>query len=289
MTNANAPDERFTLPAELSLGPVRLAVPDLDRSSEYYRGILGLRELSRSGGSVSLGASDDGELVHLEHAPRAKSLTLPRLGLYHFAFLLPSRVHLGAFVGHLQERRVPFGASDHSVSEALYLRDPDGLGIEVYADRARSSWQLNAGELHMTSAPLDIDSLLEAARETEWTEMPTGTVMGHLHLHVGDLVRASEFYHGRLGFERVVWSYPGALFLAAGGYHHHLGVNTWAQGALPASEGDARLMEWTIRLPSEDIAHVLAERVASARVPSDSDLLLADPWGTRVRFVTTSG
>ncbi|PYP64140.1 MAG: glyoxalase, partial [Gemmatimonadetes bacterium] len=185
------------------------------------------------------------------------------------------------------------GMSDHFVSEAIYLTDPDGLGIEVYADRPRSAWQHHDRQLVMTTVPLDVASVLAAAKEQgrptqAWSGMPPGTVIGHVHLHVGDLESASAFYHVGLGLDKVVWNYPGALFLSAGGYHHHLGTNTWAVGAPTAGPEDARLLEWQVVVPdAEDVA--AAERsltTTKGRVERDGDDALAtDPWGTTVRLV----
>ena len=196
-----------------------------------------------------LGArGEEGPLVVLRE--RSGAAPVPRhgrLGLYHFAILLPSRAELGRFLRRLAELGVRAGASDHFVSEALYLSDPDGLGIEVYADRPRDQWEADGREIRMATVPLNAAELVAEAGEERWDGMLAGTVMGHLHLHVGDLVEAEAFYHRALGLDKVVWSYPGALFLSAGGYHHHLGMNTWAAGAPPAGEDDAKLLEWTDR------------------------------------------
>jgi catechol 2,3-dioxygenase len=169
------------------------------------------------------------------------------------------------------------------VSEALYLRDPDGLGIEVYADRPRSEWRAEGGQIVMATEPLDLASVVAAAHGERWTGMPAGTRMGHVHLHVGDLEEASRFYHEVLGLDRMVWSYPGALFLAAGGYHHHLGLNTWAgPGARPPGDEDARLLEWRIALPASHAAGARAslESAGRAVAPADGGWRVSDPWGT---------
>jgi catechol 2,3-dioxygenase len=169
------------------------------------------------------------------------------------------------------------------VSEALYLRDPDGLGIEVYADRPRSAWRAEAGQIVMATEPLDLAAVVAAARGEPWTGMPAGTRMGHVHLHVGDLEEASRFYHEALGLDRMVWSYPGALFLAAGGYHHHLGLNTWAgPGARPAGDRDARLLEWRIALPDAEAARARASLESAGRTVTTADdgWRVTDPWGT---------
>jgi catechol 2,3-dioxygenase len=209
-----------------------------------------------------------------------------RLGLYHFAILLPDRAALGRFVAHLAEIGARAGASDHLVSEAIYLRDPDGLGIEVYADRPRASWRAVDGQLQMDTAPLDLDALVQAAGGVPWSGMPAGTRVGHVHLHVGDLEKAADFYHAALGLDKIVWSYPSALFLSAGGYHHHLGVNTWAGAGAPRpTEQDARLLEWRLETPSAERAVAsLAEAGYPAR-STDDGWVVTDPWGTDLRLI----
>ncbi|HLM69373.1 MAG TPA: VOC family protein, partial [Longimicrobium sp.] len=236
------------LPAGIRLGPVTLQVADLERSLAYYRDVLGFRVAEQSPGRAMVAAHGDGAPLVVLHEKRGVA-PVPRrgrLGLYHWAILLPDRAALGRFVAHLAQVGERAGASDHLVSEALYLQDPDGLGIEVYADRPRTSWNTQGGQLVMATEPLDLQSLVHAAGGEAWTGMPAGTVIGHVHLYVGDIGAAAAFYHDELGLDKVVWSYPGALFLSAGGYHHHLGVNTWAAGAAPATDDDARLLEWEI-------------------------------------------
>jgi catechol 2,3-dioxygenase len=179
--------------------------------------------------------------------------------------------------------------SDHFVSEAVYLTDPDGLGIEVYADRPRGAWRYDEQQLYMTTNHLDVDDLVSAARGEPWQGMPPGTVLGHLHLYVDDIARAEAFYHDALGFDKVVWSYPGALFMSAGGYHHHLGTNTWARGAPAATDADARLLEWEIVVPRAQDAAEAAKSVKEAGYPVKNvgdDKVLTDPWGTSLRLVT---
>jgi catechol 2,3-dioxygenase len=292
-SKAAAGERQRLLPDALRLGPVRLRVSDLHRSLDFYTQLLGLEARDPTPTTVALYAHGEGEpLVVLD----ADSSTSPvriqsRLGLYHFAILLPDRAALGRFLAHVASRGIHVGAANHLVSEALYLRDPDGLGIEIYADRPRSEWNYAGGELAMTSDPLDAEGVLAAARGEQWSGMPSGTVMGHVHLHVGDLDEASRFYHDALGLDRVVWSYPGALFLSAGGYHHHLGVNTWAGPSAPRSgETDARLLEWRMIFPSADDAKAAADRlVASGHTvtASGADWIVADPWGTRLRLAST--
>lgn len=277
------------LPAELRLGAVRLQVSDLARSRQWYETVLGLTPLATSSDAVELGVAGAHEpLVVLEHRPGTRAVRPgTRLGLYHFAILLPDRPALGRFVQHLSRFGARAGAADHLVSEALYLQDPDGLGIEVYRDRPRTEWQRIGRELMMATDPLDGPAIVASAAGAPWTGIPAGTVMGHLHLHVGDLGQARAFYSDAVGFHRMVWRYPGALFLAAGGYHHHLGTNTWAQGATPPGEQDARLLEWTAVLPTPADVQRVGERVALAghAVNAEGDgVLLRDPWGTALRI-----
>jgi catechol 2,3-dioxygenase len=277
----------------LALGPVRLQVADLGRSIAYYETTLGLRVLDRTGSGAILGTQREPvplvQLVERGGAPPASRRG--QLGLYHFAILLPDRASLGRFVRHLEDIGVGAGAGDHLVSESFYLQDPDNLGIEVYADRPPSTWRRIGRQLMMATDPVDLEGILAAAGDTRWDGMPPGTVMGHLHLHVGDLAGASRFYSDTLGFDRMVWQYPGALFLAAGGYHHHLGTNTWAgPGAGPPDPASARLLEWTIVLPDAGRLGGVADSLSRAGHPftqsgeSRPSLVTHDPWGTPVRF-----
>ena len=280
---------RYRLPDQAQLGRVRLQVADLARSLAFYEGVLGLRVLDRPGGQVVLGPQkDDTPLVELVERTGARPVPRRgRLGLYHFALLLPERAALGRFAGHLAEAGVQAGMSDHLVSEALYLSDPDGLGIEVYADRPREAWRHEDGQIVMETNPLDAGRLGQAAGEAPWAGAPAGTVVGHVHLHVGDIERAAAFYHEALGFDKTVWSYPGALFLSAGGYHHHLGANTWAASAPPAGEDDARLLEWTLALPEAENVEAAAQSLEEAGYPVARDAgacLATDPWGTALRI-----
>jgi catechol 2,3-dioxygenase len=280
----------YRLPDATRVGAVHLQVSDLARSLAYYTGVLGFRVIAQTDTSAQLGAHGD-TTVLIALSERRGARPVPRrgrLGLYHFAVLLPDRAGLGRFVTHLAEVDAYAGSADHLVSEALYLSDPDGLGIEVYADRPRASWEVRGGELAMTTEPLDLRALVRAAGESRWTGMPSGTSIGHVHLHVGTLREAEAFYHAALGLDKVVWSYPGALFLSAGGYHHHLGTNTWAAGAPAASEHDARLIEWELVLPSSTDVDAAAAHVRSAGYPVEEagfDRRTTDPWGTTLRLL----
>ena len=280
------PPSGYRLPEATHIGGVRLQVRELQRSLDYYTGIIGLRVVERGADSAALAAhGDDRPLVRLHAVPGTQPV--PRrgvFGLYHFAILLPDRASLGRFVAHLATVDVRAGAADHLVSEALYLTDPDGLGVEIYADRPKSTWRHAQRELAMASDPLDVAAVAAAAHGEPWTGAPASTTMGHVHLHVGDLDIARRFYHDALGLDVTVWSYPGALFFAAGGYHHHLGTNTWSKGPA-ATDSQARLLDWELLLPrSEDAAAAAHSLMAAgyAAAPDGAVWTATDPWGTRV-------
>lgn len=282
------PPPRYRLPAATRPGAIRLRVGSLERSLSWYGEVLGLTPLERGAGSAALGAPGGATLVELVERPGAAPAPAGgRPGLYHFAILLPDRSALGRFVAHLARLEEPMGAADHLVSEALYLKDPDGLGVEVYADRPRSSWRYEGSQLVMATDPLDLRDLVRAGGGEPWRKAPADTVMGHLHLHVGDLEAAADFYHRGLGLDRVVWSYPGALFLSAGGYHHHLGLNTWARSTRPSGEDDAGLVEWELEVPTAgDVAAALASLAAAGHGVEEGggSGVARDPWGTTLRI-----
>lgn len=284
----------YRLPESSHVGSVSLQVSGLSASVAYYTKVIGLAVLSRTASTARLGVpagngADGVPLVRLTE--RAGVTPVPRhgrLGLYHFAILLPDRRSLGMFIAHLADAAIGAATADHAVSEAVYLWDPDGLGIEVYADRPRDEWRRRGGELYMTTEPLDVRTLVEAAGGSAWQGVPAGTTIGHMHLHVGDLRRAEAVYHAALGFDKTVWSYPGALFLAAGGYHHHLGVNTWAAGESAARDDEAKLLEWELVVPTaQDVTSAVASctregvdvEVAAPRAT------VRDPWSTALTIV----
>ena len=283
----------FRLPDNISLGPVKVQISDLGRSLEFYENVLGLRVVDRTAHGATLAPhGHNSALVELRQLAGAKPAPRrARLGLYHFAILLPDRPSLGRFIEHLGTTDVAVGSADHLVSEALYLQDPDNLGIEVYADRPRSAWRRAGRELMMATDPLDLRGLVDEAGGSPWTGMPAGTTMGHVHLHIGDIPAGSAFYSGALGFDKTVWHYPGALFLGAGGYHHHLGTNTWAgPDASTAAQNEARLLEWTIRVPDEATLMAARESLDRSSYPAVRDegsVVTRDPWETQLRLVTS--
>jgi catechol 2,3-dioxygenase len=274
----------FRLPDAAHVGGVRLLVSDLPRAVAYYERVLGLRVVGAEDGTGLASHGNDRPLVTLHTRPGVTHARREALGLYHFAILLPDRAALGRFAAHVSELGVHVGAANHRVSESLYLRDPDGVGIEVYADRPRDSWQRNGREIVMTTDPLDIVSVIAAAGGIAWDGAPPGTTMGHVHLSVGSLGQAEAFYHRSLGLDKTVWNYPGALFMAAGGYHHHLGTNTWSSGSSPSPD-QAQLLEWELLVPSPDDVTAAAQSLRSGDYTVERTArgcIAADPWGTRV-------
>lgn len=240
-----------------------MIVRDLDRSLLFYRDVLGFTETHRDGRTSHLSAHGGRVLVELHERSGAVSKPPRSSGLFHFAILVPSRAALGRSLRRLDEKGWPMsGAADHLVSEALYLNDPDGLGIEIYRDRPRDSWRISdSGELAMATDPIDLQGVHdEPGAETPWTGLESATVMGHVHLHVPQLDTAEAFYCGRIGFEPVVRGYPGALFVAAGGYHHHLGLNTWVGvGAPPPPANAVGLRSFTIESSAVQSQNIIDE------------------------------
>jgi catechol 2,3-dioxygenase len=256
------------------MGLVELSVSDLDRSLAYWQDAIGLRLLSRENGTAELGA--DTPLLRFVEEPGARPAD-GFTGLFHVALLVPDRPSLGRFLAHTAREGIRLeGLSDHDVSEAIYLRDPDRHGIEVYADRPREQWEGRVWE-RMTTRPLDAGSLLAEAGDDGFEGLPDGTTMGHVHLCVRDIDEAIGFYRDTLGMGLTAQLGDMAAFLSAGGYHHHVGANTWGtRGASPAPEGTARLLGFTIVLPDEGEVERVAERIGGNDV--------RDPSGNRLEL-----
>lgn len=277
--------ERATLPASLRLGPVYLVVTDLERSVRFYVESLGLRPHGREKGVATLGAGAE-DLVVL-HEELAAATPGRHAGLYHFALLHPSREELARAARRLAATRTPIqGASDHGFSEAIYLPDPDGNGIELYADCPRELWPDPQDAMPAGGPlPLDLQGLLELAEEAPDSADP-GLVVGHLHLHVGALEEALRFYGEVIGFEPTMLI-PSAAFLSAGGYHHHLGLNLWrGQGAGPAPADAVGLRCWTLLLPDDAEVERVRARVEAAGIEREDfpgGFLVADPWRIPLR------
>ena len=255
----------MTIAPATHMGRVELSVADLDRTLEYWQGVVGLRVLARENGTASLGT--DAELVRFVEEPGARPVE-GHTGLYHVALLVPDRPSLARWLAHAARDAVRLeGLSDHYVSEALYLRDPDRHGIEIYADRPRAVWEDKVGQV-MTTEPIDVENLLgeldDPATEP-FDGLPDGTIVGHTHLRVRDIPATVDFYRDVLGMDVTAQLGPAAAFLSAGGYHHHVGANTWeSRGAGPAGEGYATLRHAAIVLPDTAERDRVAGRVADA-------------------------
>lgn len=271
-----------------AIGAVRLDVAELEASREFYETAIGLEVLKRSDELVRLGAGDQ-VLVELAGRPQGSPRPPGTTGLFHLAILVPDRLELArALRRALESGGRLSGASDHLVSEALYLSDPEGNGIEIYRDRPREEWGRVGGEIEMATLPLDLEDLVGelSGGESPSPAMPPETRIGHVHLQVSDLSRTEAFYAGALGLDVTVRSYPGALFFSAGGYHHHVGANTWGgTKAPPPPPGSLGLRWFELVLASAEELEGLAARLPSAGVetePALGGLQMRDPSGNGV-------
>ncbi len=268
------------LDAPFHIGAVTLRVDDVAGLTAFYRDSIGLGLIEQGAGFAALGV--DGEvLVRLEQGGTRP--TSPA-GLFHLAILLPSRADLADWTAHAATTRIPLeGASDHLVSEALYLSDPEGNGIEIYRDRPRADWPRRDGAIKMATDRLDLNALLAQARPGVYAGMPSGTRMGHIHLCVGDTAEAERFYVGVLGFDLMV-RYPGASFMASGGYHHHIAGNVWnSRGAVPRQAGQAGLDGFELIARDAADFEAMRERLlAAGGAETPLGPSIADPWGNRL-------
>jgi catechol 2,3-dioxygenase len=274
---------------DTAMGTVRLTVSDMQRSRAFYEQALGLPAHDRDDGAVAFGPRADHPLVELRADSAAPGLDRRRTGLYHLAILVPTRLDLALALARLVKVRWPLdGASDHLVSEALYLSDPDGNGIEIYRDRPREEWRRSGDGLEMATLPLDLQDVMNelVAADGLQEQAPTATTIGHVHLQVAELAQAEDFYNGVLGFDVIVRAYPGALFVSAGGYHHHIGLNTWHSAGAPAAAPGAIGLHWfEVTLPNRSELERVLERVRAAGIPSEQitdGTLVRDPSGNAV-------
>jgi catechol 2,3-dioxygenase len=278
-----------TLPSTLRLGPVHLTVTDLDRSVGFYEDAIGLRVHRREDPVAAMGAGAE-DLLYLVEEPDARPAGR-HAGLYHFALLHPSRLELARAAQRLLVTHTPIsGASDHGISEAIYLPDPDGNGIELAADRPRERWGDLSDPTVIGPRPLDMHDLLGlVAGQEAQVQADPGLAVGHLHLHVGDVERGLAFYRDVLGFEPMTL-FPSAAFVSAGGYHHHLAFNTWrGEGVPPAPAGVVGLRQWTVVLDDDSQVADVRERVAAAGIEHEQredGLLVRDPWNNAVLFTS---
>jgi catechol 2,3-dioxygenase len=255
------------------MGAVSLTVSDLEPARRFYEHALGLRPEELDDGGVLFGAPGTPALVRLHGDASAPPLDRQATGLFHLAILLPSRHDLAQALVRLAQARWPLdGVADHLVSEALYLSDPDGNGIELYRDRPRDEWRYQGDQLEMATLPLDLNDLAGelSGSESAQPRVPEGTTMGHVHLQVSDIPQAEAFYHGVLGFDVTTRGYPGALFVSAGGYHHHLGLNTWhSRGSGPAAPGAVGLRAYEIVLPGQAELDQVLGRIDAAGIDTE--------------------
>jgi catechol 2,3-dioxygenase len=279
------------LPPSLTLGWVHLTVANLDRSLAFYQNNLGFKLHRREGDTAYLGAGGP-DLLALTGRPGARRYA-GRTGLYHFALLTPSRLELARSLKRIAETRTPVeGFADHLVSEAIYLPDPDGNGIEIYRDRSRSEWYDAQGNFRMGTEPLDIDGVLGELtdHDQDWNGLDPATVLGHMHLHVRSIPEAQKFYCQMLGFDLMA-SLGSAAFVSAGGYHHHLGMNIWGTaGASPPPPESVGLRYFTVNLPDRTEVDKVLNRVRSANLPIEEHAkgwLVRDP--SQNALVLTNG
>ena len=278
----------FASRTPLHIGAVGLKVRDLARLTAFYGDVLGLSVLDRGDDATTLGAGGV-PLVHLEHRPEAKPDDARTAGLYHTAFLMPTRTDLARWILHVARNKVPLsGASDHAVSEAFYLDDPEGNGIEVYRDRPAEAWQWTGDDLKMTTDPLDIEDIVrEVAPTAAYPGAPDGLRIGHVHLRVGDVARAEAFYRDALGLD-VTRRRQGATFMSSGRYHHHVAGNVWHSAGAGRRDPDRTGLSWFSLEAADAAAFDMAKaRLARAGIPltaTAASIEAADPWGTHLRI-----
>lgn len=283
----------------MKVSSIQLRTANLARLRDFYVDVLGLEPVDDEKGTLELFADTDLEpLVTIEELPGATPRPEFTTGLYHVAFLMPNRKELARMMARLAGKRYPLqGYADHGVSEAIYLADPDGNGIELYADRPREEWPLKNGELEMFTHSLDLENLLSEVGDADsaWQGIHPETTIGHIHLQVSDLSKSGPFYHDILGYDIVQKNFPGALFLSTGGYHHHVGLNTWnSKGALAPPEGSTGLMRFCVQTADLiTLRHLqvqfLHKEVQFEEVPSENNsmpsLLVHDPDGMEIEIV----
>jgi catechol 2,3-dioxygenase len=278
--------------SDTTMGSVYLKVSNMERSVKFYREVVGFEILKQTEYTVELTADGQTPLLILEKIPNA--IVLPRkntTGLYHFAILVPTRKDLSLAVRNLIKHNIHVGQADHLVSEALYIADPENNGIEIYVDRPREEWTYDdQGRVQMAVDPIEWQGLIDEAGDEEWNGLATGTVMGHVHLHVADLRAAEQFYCGILGFNIMAHMTNSALFISAGGYHHHLGLNVWAGiGAPPPPANAAGLRYYTIMLPNESELESVLTKLRNAEItvePLEEGWFVQDPSENGILLVS---
>ena len=276
----------FASRTPLHVGAIGLKVRDIDRLTGFYRDVIGLAVIDRDKDSAALGAGGIA-FVHLEHQPSAKPDDTREAGLYHTAFLMPTRADLARWILHVARNKVPLtGASDHAVSEAFYLDDPEGNGVEVYSDRPAETWEWTGDALKITTDPLDIDDILrEVSQTAAFSGAPDGFRIGHVHLRVGDVGRAEAFYRDALGLD-VTRRRQGATFISSGRYHHHIAANVWHSAGAPRRDENRAGLSWVALEAADasafDAAKARLTQADAALAVMPEGIATADPWGTRL-------
>ncbi|MDB5052861.1 MAG: hypothetical protein JWM44_911 [Bacilli bacterium] len=280
-----------TIHPNTEIGQIHLKVSQLERSIQFYREVVGFELLQKVGNTAELTVDGKNRLLVLEEIPNA--VIVPRrntTGLYHFAILVPTREDLSLSLRNLLHHQIHVGQGDHLVSEALYITDPDNNGIEIYADRPRSTWKWDGQkQVIMATDPIEWQSLLDEAGEQTWNKLSSETIIGHVHLHVADLQKAEQFYCQTLGFEITAKMGDMALFISAGGYHHHIGLNTWAGVGAPPPPPDAvGLRYYSIIIPNTNELETILTNLKNAGIPveqQDGGWLVQDPSKNTILLV----
>jgi catechol 2,3-dioxygenase len=280
-----------TIHPNTEIGQIHLKVSQLERSIQFYREVVGFELLQKVGNTAELTVDGKNRLLVLEEIPNA--VIVPRrntTGLYHFAILVPTREDLSLSLRNLLHHQIHVGQGDHLVSEALYITDPDNNGIEIYADRPRSTWKWDGQkQVIMATDPIEWQSLLDEAGEQTWNKLSSETIIGHVHLHVADLQKAEQFYCQTLGFEITAKMGDMALFISAGGYHHHIGLNTWAGVGAPPPPPDAvGLRYYSIIIPNTNELETILTNLQNAGIPveqQDGGWLVQDPSKNAILLV----
>lgn len=269
---------------------IALRVENLEKSMDFYNNILGFEILNEDHKEVSLTADGIEPIIVLSQ-PRDIIKKIPkRTGLYHFALLLPDRSYLGSLLKNLKEKDYPIdGGADHNVSEAIYLRDPDGNGIEIYSDMDSTEWIWESNQVKMTTDFLDYSGLLSRAGGSNWNGVPKETIIGHIHLHVSDLEKAKDFYVDGLGFDVTASMANSAVFLSTAGYHHHIALNIWNGTDIePLPDNSAGMEYYTILFPDEDSRKDSIDKIKEMKyelIEIDSDKFTKDPSGNLIKLI----
>lgn len=281
---------RFHNKNNIFANQIVLKVVDIEKSIKFYTEIMGFKILDRKEKEVNLTADGINPIITIVEPNNVIPKLPRRTGLYHFALLLPSRFHLGLFLKHLRDTEYPIiGGSHHGVSEAIYLEDPDENGIEVYRDIDSKEWKRDGNQVNMVTDPLDYKGIIEEAGEEKWNEIPKETIIGHIHLHVGDLDEAKRFYCNGLGFDLVMKMANSALFISSGGYHHHIGLNIWNGKNAPALPDNAAGMKYyTLVFPDIDTREDKINNLKSlgySVIEEDNSIFTKDPSNNLIKII----